>query len=96
VAALGSDPDAILRSHAWSPGETRKVALALGLAAHAPALILDEPTNHFDLPSIERLERLLVAFPGAIVLVTHDEALAARVATRSFAIQATTLIEREV
>jgi ATPase subunit of ABC transporter with duplicated ATPase domains len=93
VAALGSDPDAILRSHAWSPGETRKVALALGLAAHAPALILDEPTNHFDLPSIERLERLLTAFPGAIVLVTHDEALAARVATRSFAIQATTLVE---
>ncbi|HTV24077.1 MAG TPA: ATP-binding cassette domain-containing protein [Polyangiaceae bacterium] len=94
VAALGSDPDAVLRSPAWSPGQTRKVALALGLAAHAPALILDEPTNHFDLPSIERLERLLVAFPGCVVLVTHDSALAARVATRSFSIEAGVLIER--
>lgn len=84
VAALGSDPDAVLRSRAWSPGQARKVALALGLASHAPALILDEPTNHFDLPSIERLERLLAAFPGCVVLVTHDEALAARVATRFY------------
>ncbi len=93
VAALGSDPDPLLRSPAWSPGETRKVALALGLAADAPALVLDEPTNHFDLPSIERLERLLTAFPGAIVLVTHDEPLAARVATRTFGIKERTLVE---
>jgi ATPase subunit of ABC transporter with duplicated ATPase domains len=94
VAALGSDPDALLRSPEWSPGQARKVALALGLAAHAPALILDEPTNHFDLPSIERLERLLVAFPGAVVLVTHDEPLAARVATPFFTLDAATLIEQ--
>jgi ATPase subunit of ABC transporter with duplicated ATPase domains len=94
VAALGSDPDAVLRSPAWSPGQARKVALALGLAAHAPALILDEPTNHFDLPSIERLERLLAAFPGCVVLVTHDEPLAARVATRFFTLADARLIER--
>jgi ATPase subunit of ABC transporter with duplicated ATPase domains len=93
VAALGSDPDAVLRSNAWSPGQTRKVALALGLAAHAPALILDEPTNHFDLPSIERLERLLVAFPGCVLLITHDDALAARVATRRFSIESAELVE---
>jgi ATPase subunit of ABC transporter with duplicated ATPase domains len=94
VAALGSDPDALLRSNAWSPGQARKVALALGLAAHAPALILDEPTNHFDLPSIERLERLLVAFPGCVLLITHDEALAERVATRLVGIEAAELVER--
>ena len=94
VAALGSDPDAVLRSPAWSPGQARKVALALGLAAHAPALILDEPTNHFDLPSIERLERLLAAFPGCVLLVTHDAALAERVASRFFTIEAGELRER--
>jgi ATPase subunit of ABC transporter with duplicated ATPase domains len=94
VAALGSDPDAVLRSRRWSPGEARKVALALGLAAHAPALILDEPTNHFDLPSIERLERLLSAFPGSVVLVTHDEALAARVATRFFTLSDARLVSQ--
>jgi ATPase subunit of ABC transporter with duplicated ATPase domains len=94
VATLGSEPDAILRSSAWSPGQARKVALALGLATHAPALVLDEPTNHFDLPSIERLERLLVAFPGAVVLITHDDGLAARVGTRFFGIEAEQLVER--
>ena len=93
VAALGSDPGAILESSSWSPGETRKVALALGLARSAPALILDEPTNHFDLPSIERLERLLIGFPGCVVLVTHDAVLAERVATRRLRFQASELLE---
>jgi len=94
VAALGSEPEALLRSSSWSPGETRKLALALGLARHAPALVLDEPTNHFDLPSVERLERLLATFPGCVVLVTHDAALAARVATRFLCIEAQALVER--
>jgi ATPase subunit of ABC transporter with duplicated ATPase domains len=94
VAALGSDPDAVLGSSAWSPGEARKVSLALGLGRHAPALILDEPTNHFDLPSIERLERLLGAFPGCVVLVTHDDALAERAGTRALGIERGELVER--
>lgn len=96
VAALGSDPDALLLSEAWSPGQTRKLTLALGLARQTPALVLDEPTNHFDLPSIERLERLLVAFPGCVLLVTHDEALAERVATRVVRIDAGELVEGDV
>lgn len=95
VAALGSDPGAILASECWSPGETRKVALALGLVSSAPALILDEPTNHFDLPSIERLERLLEDFPGCVVLVTHDAVLAARVATRRLRFEAAELVESD-
>ncbi len=78
-AALGADPDRLLSTRAPSPGEARKLKIASGLGRHVWAALLDEPTNHLDLPSIERLERALADFPGALLLVTHDEALADRV-----------------
>jgi ATPase subunit of ABC transporter with duplicated ATPase domains len=79
VAALGSDPARLLAGGVPSPGEARKLALALGLGRHAWALVLDEPTNHLDVPAIERLEAALAAYPGALLLVTHDDRLAAAV-----------------
>lgn len=78
VAALGVDPDRLLASRAPSPGEARKLAMALGLGLRAWIAVLDEPTNHLDLPSIERLEAALAAFPGALVVVSHDDRFAAR------------------
>ncbi|MBX3192996.1 MAG: ABC-F family ATP-binding cassette domain-containing protein [Labilithrix sp.] len=87
-AALGSDPERVVfrrdeDAALLSPGESRKLALALGLGRHAWALVLDEPENHLDLPSLERLERALEAYPGCLVLVTHDQAFAASTTTRT-------------
>jgi ATPase subunit of ABC transporter with duplicated ATPase domains len=78
VAALGIDPDRLLESAAPSPGEARKLAMAYGLGRQVWAMVLDEPTNHLDMPAIERLEEALVEYPGAMVIVTHDDALAKR------------------
>jgi ATPase subunit of ABC transporter with duplicated ATPase domains len=39
-------------------------------------VVLDEPTNHLDLPSIERLQRALASYPGALIVVSHDEKFA--------------------
>ncbi len=76
AAALGLDPDRVLGTQAPSPGEIRKLMIARGLGMGAWALVLDEPTNHLDLPSIERLQAALSEYPGALLLVSHDQVFA--------------------
>ncbi|WP_018917931.1 ABC-F family ATP-binding cassette domain-containing protein [Vreelandella zhanjiangensis] len=58
-----------------SGGEQLKVALACALYADPPAqlLLLDEPSNHLDLPSLQALESMLRGYPGALVVVSHDQ-----------------------
>ena len=76
MSVLGVDPAALLASELPSPGEARKLMIAAGLGRQVWCLLLDEPTNHLDLPSIERLEVALAAFPGPVVLVSHDSVFA--------------------
>ncbi len=72
---------------ALSGGERRRLALALVVASGANLLVLDEPTNHQDLESREALEAALDAFPGSVLLVSHDRALLDAVAPRLLAIE---------
>jgi ATP-binding cassette, subfamily F, member 3 len=72
---------------ALSGGERRRLALALVVASGANFLVLDEPTNHLDLESREALEAALDAFPGTVLLVSHDRALLDAVAHRLLAIE---------
>jgi ATP-binding cassette subfamily F protein 3 len=72
---------------ALSGGERRRLALALVVASGSNFLVLDEPTNHLDLESREALEAALDAFPGTVLLVSHDRALLDAVAHRLLAIE---------
>ncbi len=66
-----------------SGGEQRRLSLAILVAGGANVLILDEPTNHLDIESREALEDALLAFEGAVILVSHDRALLEAVGTRT-------------
>jgi len=55
-----------------SGGEKRRVALARLLLSKPDMLLLDEPTNHLDAESVAWLQHHLEAFPGCVILITHD------------------------
>ncbi len=81
LAGLGFDEEAQGRAVAtFSGGWRMRLNLARALMCRADLLLLDEPTNHLDLDAVLWLEDWLTAFPGAVVLITHDREFLDRVA----------------
>jgi macrolide transport system ATP-binding/permease protein len=74
ISRLGSRPARLLESALPSPGEVRKLLLAIGIVRGPHLIVMDEPTNHMDLPGILCLEGALSDCPCAMLLVSHDEA----------------------
>jgi len=64
-----------------SGGEQARILIARLMREPADLLILDEPTNDLDIPTLEVLEDSLAEFDGALVLVTHDRFMLERVST---------------
>lgn len=81
VSRLGSRPARLMESALPSPGEARKLLLALGIVRGPHLIVMDEPTNHMDLPGILCLEQALADCPCALLLVSHDEAFLEKITT---------------
>lgn len=76
-----------------SGGERMKLAFAMLFVSNVNVLILDEPTNYMDLPSIEALEKLLQEYEGTLLFVSHDMKFVDNVATQKLLISDKKIIE---
>jgi len=72
INRLNSDAKRVLETTIPSPGEIRKLLLAEGIMLNPGLIIMDEPTNHMDLPSIQCVEQALSICHCTQLLVSHD------------------------
>jgi ABC transport system ATP-binding/permease protein len=68
-----------------SGGERNRLLLAKAMLQPADLLVLDEPTNDLDIPTLQNLEEALQDYPGALLLVSHDRFFLDQVATHTLA-----------
>ena len=78
--SIGPESWSMLTEH-LSGGQKKLVMLAKLLVLQPPLLLLDEPDNHLDLPAKRALETIIRAYPGCVVIISHDRYLLDEVAT---------------
>ena len=79
--------EALLPAGNLSYGQRSRLLFARLVLQGANFLVLDEPMNHLDIPSRERFEEALAAFPGTALMVSHDRAFIDTYATGVWAVE---------
>jgi len=90
---LFSGDESSKATEALSGGETARLLMARMMMQKNPILVFDEPTNHLDLEAVSALAEGLAAFPGTVLLVSHDRDLISDVATRVLSFTAQGLVD---
>ena len=90
IAANLALPDRVMLQplRELSGGQRRRVELARILYSEADTLLLDEPTNHLDADSVVWLRDFLKAYPGGVMMISHDTSLLVHTATKVFHLDA--------
>lgn len=96
IHRLGSDPKQFLASERLSPGEGKKLFLALHLEETPEVVLLDEPTNHLDLNSVEALETSLSRLGQSLVVVSHDRTFLQRIAKEEWVLENLRLTQKHL
>ena len=76
-----------------SGGQRAKVGLAKLLLSNPKLILLDEPTNHLDIDAIHWLEEYLMAFEGAVLIISHDRYFLDKITNRTFHLKHQRLVE---
>lgn len=82
-----SESDLKLQVSVLSGGQRSKLQLAKLLLSNANLLLLDEPTNHLDIQSVEWLEKFLIDYRGAYIVISHDRYFLDKVTNRTIELE---------
>ncbi len=94
-AMMFEGDDALKKIGVLSGGEKNRVLLGKILATPANLIFLDEPTNHLDMESCDALLAAIDAFPGAVIMVTHNEMFLHALANRFIVFQRSGIVHYE-
>ncbi|RXJ54140.1 ATP-binding cassette domain-containing protein [Candidatus Marinarcus aquaticus] len=86
IQRLSSNPKNLLNNNTTSPGELRKLFIAKALLDNIQFIILDEPTNHMDIDSIESIEQALKEYQNTLIVVSHDKTFVKNIKARIYTI----------